>query len=54
MNPDSKELQPLTPPDILAIHATRSSNTKQLISYADDEAHSPRKNDTTIYSISAT
>jgi hypothetical protein len=54
MNPDSRELQPLTPPDILAIHASWSSNTKQLISYAGDEGHSAKKNDTTIYSISAT
>jgi hypothetical protein len=54
MNPDSRELQPLTPPEIRAIHASWSSNTKQLISYADDEGHSPKKNDTTIYRISAT
>jgi TolB protein len=51
MNPDGSGLQPLTPPDIRAIHGSWSSDSKQVIFCADDDAHPPKKNDTKIYSI---
>jgi TolB protein len=51
MNPDGSALQPLTPPDVRAIHGNWSADSKQVIFCADDDAHPPKKNDTNIYSI---
>src|SRR6266403_1954447 len=51
MNPDGSNLEPLTPPDIRAIHGSWSSDSKQVIFCADDDVHPPQKNDTKIYSI---
>ena len=50
-NPDGSGSQPLTPPEILAIHANWSPDSKQVIFCADDDVHPPKKNDTKIYSI---